>query len=158
MFFFSQVLIFFKFFQMAWWFGFAAVAGAFGGLLAFGVQQIHSTVQNWRLLFIIEVSSLVFNRIGFEAFHFLMQGIPPVFLGIATIFLLPDRPESTPFLTEKERKLAIERMNRSTSGDHGAVVQKGNGPKLPFCTLINLSFLQSMFMRLSAIGGCVHRA
>lgn len=41
--------------QMAYWFGFAAVAGAFGGLIAFGVQNIHSSVQNWRLLFIIEV-------------------------------------------------------------------------------------------------------
>jgi hypothetical protein len=57
---------------MAWWFGFAAVAGAFGGLLAFGVQQIQSPVQNWRLLFVIEVSPIVFNRIGIEAFHFLM--------------------------------------------------------------------------------------
>jgi len=57
---------------MAWWFGFAAVAGAFGGLLAFGVQQIQSPVQNWRLLFVIEVSLTVLNRIGAEAFHFLM--------------------------------------------------------------------------------------
>jgi hypothetical protein len=58
---------------MAWWFGFAAVAGAFGGLLAFGVQNIHSSVQNWRLLFIIEVSPTFFNKIvvGIEAFHFL---------------------------------------------------------------------------------------
>lgn len=80
-----------------------------------------------------------------------------MFLGIATIFLLPDRPELTTFLTERERELAIERMNRSTSGDHGAVVQKGNDLKLQFRTLINLSFLQFMFMRLSAIGGCVHR-
>ena len=55
---------------MAWWFGFAAVAGAFGGLLAFGVQQIQAPVQNWRLLFVIEVSPTFFNRIGIEAFHF----------------------------------------------------------------------------------------
>lgn len=41
--------------QMAYWFGFAAVAGAFGGLIAFGVQHINSSVSNWRLLFIIEV-------------------------------------------------------------------------------------------------------
>ena len=49
---------------MALWFGFAAVAGAFGGLLAFGVQHIHSSVQNWRLLFIIEVSPTVFNQLN----------------------------------------------------------------------------------------------
>ena len=42
-------------FQLAFWFGFAAIAGAFGGLVAFGIQHIHSSVQNWRLLFIIEV-------------------------------------------------------------------------------------------------------
>ena len=46
--------------RMAYWFGFAAVAGAFGGLIAFGVQHIHSSVSNWRLLFIIEVSINVF--------------------------------------------------------------------------------------------------
>ena len=39
------------------WFGFAAVAGAFGGLIAYGVQHIHSSISNWRLLFIIEVCS-----------------------------------------------------------------------------------------------------
>lgn len=93
--------------RMAWWFGFAAVAGAFGGLIAFGIQHIHSSVQNWRLLFVIE-------------------GIPSVLLGIATLFILPDRPESTTFLTQRERNLAIERMNRSTSGDKGAMVQKAH--------------------------------
>jgi len=91
--------------RMAYWFGFAAVAGAFGGLIAFGVQHIHSSVQNWRLLFIIE-------------------GIPPIVLAIFTAFLLPDRPESTSFLTEDERKIALRRMNRSSSGDTGAVVNK----------------------------------
>ncbi|KAF8814977.1 MFS general substrate transporter [Phlegmacium glaucopus] len=93
--------------RMAWWFGFAAVAGAFGGLIAFGVQHIHSSVSNWRLLFIIE-------------------GIPPVVLGIVTTFILPDRPESTTFLTERERRIALDRMNRATSGDKGAVVQKAH--------------------------------
>lgn len=43
--------------RMAYWFGFAAVAGAFGGLIAFGVQHAHAAISNWRLLFIIEVSS-----------------------------------------------------------------------------------------------------
>ena len=41
--------------RLAYWFGFAAVAGAFGGLLAFGVQHAHVGFENWRLLFIIEV-------------------------------------------------------------------------------------------------------
>ncbi|KAJ7907764.1 major facilitator superfamily domain-containing protein, partial [Mycena leptocephala] len=39
----------------AYWFGFAAVAGAFGGLIAFGVQHAHAAIHTWRILFIIEV-------------------------------------------------------------------------------------------------------
>lgn len=41
--------------RLAYWFGFAAVAGAFGGLIAFGIQHVHAAIANWRLLFIIEV-------------------------------------------------------------------------------------------------------
>lgn len=52
------------------------------------------------------------------------QGVPTVLLGVACLFLLPGRPESTDFLTHAERKLAVERMNRGTSGDIGAVVNQ----------------------------------
>jgi len=56
----------------------------------------------------------------------LEQGIPSIVLGIACFFILPSRPESTSYLTDKERHLAIERMNRGTSGDIGAAtVNKG---------------------------------
>jgi MFS family permease len=93
--------------RMAYWFGFAAVAGAFGGLIAFGVQQAHSHVANWKILFIIE-------------------GIPAILMGIVCVLFLPARPEATNYLTEEERALAIERMNRSTSGDVGATVNKAH--------------------------------
>ncbi|KAH7887035.1 major facilitator superfamily domain-containing protein [Phlebopus sp. FC_14] len=89
--------------RVAYWFGFAAVAGAFGGLIAHGIQHIETSVATWRLLFIIE-------------------GVPTILLGVLCIFLLPDRPESTEFLTSAERKLAVARMNRGTSSDTGAVV------------------------------------
>jgi len=91
--------------RIALWFGFAAVAGAFGGLLAYGIQNVKISLANWRLLFIIE-------------------GVPTVLLGVLCLFLLPGRPESTTFLTHTERKLAIERMSRGTSGDTGAVVNR----------------------------------
>jgi hypothetical protein len=44
--------------RMGYWFGFAAIAGAFGGLIAYGVQHAHAAVASWRLLFIIEVGGL----------------------------------------------------------------------------------------------------
>ncbi|KAI3613176.1 major facilitator superfamily protein [Moniliophthora roreri] len=91
--------------RMAYWFGFAAVAGAFGGIVAFGIQHADIAISNWRLLFIVE-------------------GVPAMILGVSTVFLLPDRPESTPFLDERERKIALDRMNRATSGDVGQTVNK----------------------------------
>jgi len=47
-------------------------------------------------------------------------------LGFLCLLLLPDRPESTPFLTEAERKIAISRMNRGTRGDIGAGIRRSN--------------------------------
>lgn len=92
--------------RMAYWFGFAAVAGAFGGLIAFGIQHAHTAVSDWRLLFIVE-------------------GIPTVLLGVLTLFLLPNRPEETSFLNEKEREIALERANRGTKADTGRTITKG---------------------------------
>lgn len=89
--------------RVAYWFGFAAVAGAFGGLLAYGIQNTEVSIAHWRLLFLLE-------------------GLPTVLLGMLCLFILPGRPESTDFLTPAERKLAIERVNRGTSSDVGATI------------------------------------
>ncbi|KAJ7677974.1 major facilitator superfamily domain-containing protein [Mycena polygramma] len=93
--------------RMGFFFAFAAVAGAFGGFIAFGVQNAHTAIQNWRILLIIE-------------------GIPTVLIGIAIVFLLPNRPESTTFFNGRERAIALDRMNRGISGDIGAKVDKAH--------------------------------
>ncbi|KAJ7827050.1 MFS general substrate transporter [Mycena olivaceomarginata] len=93
--------------RMAYWFGFAAVAGAFGGLISFGVQHVHAAIHNWSILFIIE-------------------GVPAVIMGLVAFFFLPNRPESTKFLNERERIIALDRMNRGTSGDTGPKVDKAH--------------------------------
>ena len=88
--------------RMAYWFGFAAVAGAFGGLIAFGVQHAHAAVENWRLLFIIEVWGCTY-RFDFDLLTVdTMKGIPSVLLGLSALAFLPDRPESTKILNESE--------------------------------------------------------
>ncbi|TEB34142.1 MFS general substrate transporter [Coprinellus micaceus] len=93
--------------RMAYWFGFAAVAGAFGGLIAFGVQHLDVSVARWKLLFIVE-------------------GLPSFLIGIAALWVLPNRPESTSIFNERERKMALERMNRSTRADVGLTVNRGH--------------------------------
>lgn len=92
--------------RMAYWFGFAAVAGAFGGLIAFGIQNVHAAVANWKLLFIVE-------------------GIPTVLIGLLAMVILPNRPEETSMFNEKEREIALERMNRGIKADVGRTVTKG---------------------------------
>ncbi|KAJ7215191.1 major facilitator superfamily domain-containing protein [Mycena rebaudengoi] len=93
--------------RMAYFFGFAAVAGTFGGLIAFGIQHSHVAVQTWRLLLIVE-------------------GVPAIIMAVIAFFFLPDRPESTKFLNEAERAIALDRMNRATSGDIGATVNRAH--------------------------------
>jgi sugar phosphate permease len=74
--------------------GCGALAGTFGGLIAYGVSHIHSTtMSDWRILFIIE-------------------GLPSILLSIVVFFLLPERPETSKYLTEDERVIALTRLNR----------------------------------------------
>ncbi|KAI0738928.1 MFS general substrate transporter [Daedaleopsis nitida] len=91
--------------RTAYWFGFAAIAGAFSGLIAFGIQHVHvAAVANWRLLFVVE-------------------GVPTVLLGVCAMFVLPNRPEETKIFDEREREIALERMNRGCRADKGRMLQ-----------------------------------
>ncbi len=91
--------------RIAGWTMCSAVAGAFGGLIAFGVQHAHTALANWRLLFLVE-------------------GIPSILLGVLALTVLPDRPEETVLFTEREREIAVERMNRGGRADVGRRLQK----------------------------------
>ncbi|PIL23420.1 MFS general substrate transporter [Ganoderma sinense ZZ0214-1] len=92
-------------FRIAAWTMCTAIAGAFGGLIAFGVQHAHTVLANWRLLFIVE-------------------GSPTIFLGMLALVMLPDRPEETGLFTDRERALSVERMNRGGKADVGRTLQK----------------------------------
>lgn len=73
----------------------AALAGAFGGLLAYGIGRLDGVagLSAWRWIFIIE-------------------GLPTVVLGIISWFLLADEPSSAWYLNEKERELMRLRRSR----------------------------------------------
>ncbi|KAF8756386.1 mfs general substrate transporter [Rhizoctonia solani] len=78
----------------------APLASAFGGLIAYGVQNIRSHIATWRILFLIE-------------------GLPTILVGLLAFLVLPSRPEKTHWLNEAERKLASTRLARE-------VVSEGN--------------------------------
>ncbi|RUS15172.1 major facilitator superfamily domain-containing protein [Endogone sp. FLAS-F59071] len=88
--------------RLGFFWSFSSLAGAFGGILAFGIQQIPADkLASWQWLFLIE-------------------GLPTMVFAIATIFLLPDSPEKAKFLNEEEREYEIRRLaaDAGSSNDH----------------------------------------
>lgn len=73
------------------------VAGAFGGLLASGIGEMDGLrgYRGWRWVFIIE-------------------GLLTCVVAIACFFLVGDFPEDAKWLTDDERKFAIERLATDT--------------------------------------------
>lgn len=77
----------------------AALAGAFGGLLASGILTLDSFagVRRWRMIFVIE-------------------GIITMILGSIAFFTLTDRPETARWLSTEEKELAISRVKSERVG------------------------------------------
>ncbi|KAI0886880.1 DNA-repair protein rad2 [Annulohypoxylon maeteangense] len=73
----------------------AAISGALGGLLAYGIGQMAGVAgySGWRWIFIIE-------------------GLPSILIGVAAFFLLPNDIEHAYFLTPEEKKFAAARHLR----------------------------------------------
>jgi sugar phosphate permease len=78
--------------------GMYSVAGAFAGVLAYGLLRIDTKgIHGWQLVFLFE-------------------GSITVFLGIATFFLLPKNLSTAWFLSAEERAHAIKRMEIDVAG------------------------------------------
>lgn len=76
-----------------------ALAGAFGGLISFGVSSIvNPKIETWKILFLIE-------------------GCPSILLAICTFLFMPGRPETSRLLNEEERTLCLTRLNRGIGAD-----------------------------------------
>ncbi|KAI9461487.1 major facilitator superfamily domain-containing protein [Boletus coccyginus] len=77
----------------------AIVAGAFGGLLAYAIEQMEGIggLRGWRWIFCLE-------------------GIATVVVALASPFLLHDFPETASFLTETERRYLVELMKSDSQG------------------------------------------
>jgi MFS family permease len=75
----------------------AALAGAFGGLLAYAIGHMDGVAgqSGWRWIMILE-------------------GIPTFVLGVATFWILPDSPETAYFLNAEEKVFAAARLKRQT--------------------------------------------
>ncbi|KAI8582476.1 hypothetical protein K450DRAFT_227361 [Umbelopsis ramanniana AG] len=79
--------------RVALFFGCSTIAGAFGGVLAYGIMQMEGlqNLHGWQWIFILE-------------------GLPTLILAFACYFVLPDFPENSKFLNERERELVVRRL------------------------------------------------
>ncbi|KFY81181.1 hypothetical protein V499_00007 [Pseudogymnoascus sp. VKM F-103] len=86
--------------RLAFIYSTATLSGAFGGIIAYGVSHLNNLggLTGWRWLFLLE-------------------GVPSILAGFLVLWILPDYPETTKFLTPEESKLAVERMQ--FNGSHG---------------------------------------
>ncbi|KXS17808.1 MFS general substrate transporter [Gonapodya prolifera JEL478] len=75
------------------WYCSATLAGAFGGLLAYGISFMNGSggLAGWRWIFIFE-------------------GIPSIICGVLTLFILPNYPHTSKWLTEVEKEWCEKRM------------------------------------------------
>jgi len=80
-------------FRQALFFSAASIAGAFSGLLAFGISKMDGIagLEGWRWIFILE-------------------GIATVVFALAAFWLLVDFPETAKFLSEDERAFIVYRL------------------------------------------------
>ncbi|KAG0286597.1 hypothetical protein BGZ98_005022 [Dissophora globulifera] len=71
----------------------ATMAGAFGGVLAYGIAQMEGirNLHGWQWIFILE-------------------GLPTILLTTVVYFFLPDFPETARFLNKEEKDLAVRRL------------------------------------------------
>ncbi|KAK6209132.1 hypothetical protein LQW54_006586 [Pestalotiopsis sp. IQ-011] len=79
--------------RQAMFFSAASIAGAFSGLLAFGISKMDGVgnLEGWRWIFILE-------------------GIATVIIAVLAFFCLHDFPETAKFLTEEERAFVVFRL------------------------------------------------
>ncbi|EAQ82938.1 hypothetical protein CHGG_10756 [Chaetomium globosum CBS 148.51] len=81
-------------FRISLFFGVAALAGSFGGILAYGIGHMAGVVweNGWRWIFILE-------------------GIATVLVAIAAYYFIHNYPETADFLTENERTFIRNRLS-----------------------------------------------
>ncbi|KAL7629503.1 hypothetical protein AAE478_001024 [Parahypoxylon ruwenzoriense] len=79
--------------RQAMFFSAASIAGAFSGLLAFGIAKMDGVggIEGWRWIFILE-------------------GLATVIVAVISFFVLYDFPETADFLTEEERAFIVFRL------------------------------------------------
>ncbi|KAI9695195.1 MAG: hypothetical protein M1820_008831 [Bogoriella megaspora] len=91
--------------RVFWYLGPTAIAGAFGGLIAYGVGHIDSKTPQWKWLFLIEA-------------------LPGFGLGLFCLYWLPDRPMKNSRFQGRFQDVAVARYQREAIDKTGPIQRK----------------------------------
>ncbi|KAI1824041.1 major facilitator superfamily domain-containing protein [Xylaria intraflava] len=113
-------------YRVALFFSAASLAGAFGGVLAYGISRLRGTVwsNGWRWIFILE-------------------GIATVVLATASYWFIHNYPDTSKFLSDDQRKIIHQRLAEDSDAAHqedfswAGVTEAFRDPK---CWLYGLAF------------------
>ncbi|KAH8885715.1 MFS general substrate transporter [Thozetella sp. PMI_491] len=75
-----------------------SMANAYGGALGYAILGIKSSIDSWRVLFLIE-------------------GLPGLIVVVVAFFLLPDEISTARFLTPRDKEIAIDMVKRGQIAD-----------------------------------------
>ncbi|KAF8185631.1 MFS general substrate transporter [Mycena galopus ATCC 62051] len=78
----------------------SSLSGFIGGFLAYAISYANGVLSGWQWLFILE-------------------GIPPVLIGILTFFALPSYPEQSNWLSNEEKVLILKHLHKDAPTIHG---------------------------------------
>ena len=91
--------------------GSSPIANCIAGAMAYGISQIHSHLEPWRMIFLIgKIYSLHPRTNDTSTDYSWKEGSPSVFMAPIVWFTLMDSPSTAKFFTEEERTFAVERM------------------------------------------------
>ncbi|KAM6498405.1 MFS general substrate transporter [Amanita muscaria] len=87
-------------FRVGMFFSSATIAGAFSGLLAAAIANMH------------ELTGAAYASIPAWAWIFIIEGLATIIIAVASFFIVQDFPESAKFLTEAERVFTVRRLRQ----------------------------------------------
>jgi len=103
--------------RFAMMFSVTSLAGAFSGLLAFGIRNLNGQhgIAGWRWIFILV--RRLHRSFLVSPDHVTQEGAFTVAFGLATFCFVPASPKTIKFLTEKERETYCRDLAYDWSGD-----------------------------------------
>ncbi|KAK0728760.1 major facilitator superfamily domain-containing protein [Lasiosphaeria miniovina] len=115
-------------FRVSLFFSAAALAGSFGGILAFGIGHMRHVPESWA-----------------NGWHwiFILEGLATILVAIAAYWFVYNYPDTAEFLSEKERSYIRDRLAADSDATHDESFTWDNvlgALKDPKCWLYGLSF------------------